>query len=44
MKQIKSLYLVGEFRIGRIEIFRVMEIENYNNRDIYITRLGYFVI
>lgn len=44
MKRIKSLYLVVEFRIDNIEIFRVMEIDNYNNGDVYGTRLGYFVI
>ncbi len=44
MKRIKPIYLVGEFRIDNIEIFRVMEIDNYSNGDVYSTRLGYFVI
>ncbi len=44
MKKIKSIYLVGEFRTDNIEIFRVMEIDKYNNGDVYSTRLGYFVI
>ena len=44
MSKLKSLYLVGEFRIDNIEIFRVMEIEDYNNGDVYSTRLGYFIV
>lgn len=44
MNKLKNLYLVGEFRVDNVEIFRVMEIENYDNGDVYSTRLGYFII
>ena len=29
MKRIKPIYLVGEFRIDNIEIFRVMEMDDF---------------
>nr|WP_317334075.1 hypothetical protein [uncultured Romboutsia sp.] len=40
----KNYYLVGELRVQNLEIFRVMEIDECIDTNIYSSIVGYFVI